>query len=84
MKAELLNVNTEEQITICRCIKTSNCHCKELTQFSPSTAIPTINWSLHTQLSHSQTLLPNTTTSAKTFLLSKCVRCQMATYLHFI
>ena len=32
MKAELLNVNMEEQTTICRCIKTSNCHCKELTQ----------------------------------------------------
>jgi hypothetical protein len=84
MKAELLNVNMKEQTTICRCIKTSNCHCKELTQFSPSTAISTINWSLYTQLSHSQTLLPNPTPSAKTFLLFKCVRCQMATYLHFI
>jgi len=74
----------EEQTTICGCIKTSNCHCKELTQFSPSTAIPTINWSLYTELSHSQTILPNTTTPAKTFLLFKWVRCQMATYLHFI
>ena len=53
MKAKLLHVNMEEQTTICRCIKTSNCHCKELNQFSTSTAIPTINWSLYTELPHS-------------------------------
>jgi len=39
----------EEETTICRHIKTSTRHRKELTQFSPTTAILTINWSLHTE-----------------------------------